>query len=159
MKRGIAVLLAACLWAPPALAGPLARLADLAWLTGQWEGEGIGGGAAVEVYSPAAGGQLPGHFRQLNADGSVMFYELVTIAEREGSLVYRLRHFNPDLTAWEEKGEVREFPLTAVSPGRWTFSGLTYQRTGRDRMIASVVVHGTDGKEETLVFRYRRKRG
>ena len=38
-------------------------------------------------------------------------------------------------------------------------SGLIYQRTGRDRMTASVVVRGAGGKEETLVFRYRRKRG
>lgn len=135
---------------------PPATLADLSWLAGAWEGDGIDGAPALEAYASAAGGQMVGHFRQLNKDGSVMFYELITIVEDGGSLAYRLKHFNPDLTGWEEKDKVVAFPLTQAGKERWDFSGLVYERTGPDTMTATVVVHGDGGKEETLVFRFRR---
>lgn len=140
-----------------AMAGPAATLADLGWLAGSWEGEGIEGAPALEAYAPAAGGQMVGHFRQLNKDGSVMFYELITIVEDGGALAYRLKHFNADLTGWEEKDKVVVFPLTAASKQRWDFSGLVYERTGRDAMTATVLIHKDDGAQETLVFRFRRK--
>lgn len=44
-----------------------AKLSELAWLEGVWEGPGINGGRATEVYSAPAGGQIVGHFRQLKA--------------------------------------------------------------------------------------------
>jgi len=141
-----------------ALAAPAATLADLAWLQGSWEGEGIAGAPALESYSAPAGGQMVGHFRQMRADGMVMFYEIITIVEQGGSLAYRLKHFNPDLTGWEEKDEVEAFPLTARSADRFEFSGLVYERTGPDAMTASVVVE-EKGKRDTLVFRFRRKGG
>lgn len=151
-------LVFACLVAisTPVLADPPARIADLGWLEGSWEGEGIGGMPAIEVYSRAADGALIGHFRQLNADGSVMFYELITIAEVGGSLSYNVKHFNADLTGWEEKDVVRRFRLSATAPDRWEFSGLTYQRGGADSMSAFVTAHDKDGKEEMLEFRFRR---
>lgn len=149
--------LVAFVQSPAAMAAPAATLADMAWLQGSWEGEGIEGAPALEAYAPAAGGQMVGHFRQLNKDGSVMFYELITIVEQGGSLAYRLKHFNPDLTGWEDKDKVAVFPLTVSGKGRWDFSGLVYERTAPDAMTATVVVHGDGGKEETLVFRFRRK--
>ncbi|MBA4353930.1 MAG: hypothetical protein C0409_04490 [Novosphingobium sp.] len=140
-----------------AMAAPAATLADLRWMTGSWEGEGIDGAPALEAYAPAAGGQMVGHFRQLKKDGSVMFYEIITIVEEGGSLAYRLKHFNADLTGWEEKDKVTIFPLAQAGKGRWDFSGLVYERTGPNAMTATVKVHGDGGKEETLVFRFRRK--
>ncbi|MFY7837932.1 MAG: DUF6265 family protein [Novosphingobium sp.] len=157
MKRIFAALGAALLITPAAHSAPPASLGDLAWLQGSWEGEGIGGAPALEAYAPAAGGQMVGHFRQMKADGSVMFYELITIVEEGGSLAYRLKHFNPDLTGWEEKDKVPSFPLTARAGDRFDFSGLVYERTGKDSMTATVVIDGDEGKKETLVFRFRRK--
>jgi hypothetical protein len=143
--------------AAPVSSNPPAKIADLAWLEGSWEGEGIGGAPAIEVYSRAADGKMVGHFRQLTVGGKVMFYELITIEETGGSLSYNLKHFNADLTGWEEKGDVRRFPLAAVRPDRWEFSGLIYERTGRNAMTAQLVSKGADGKAETLQFRFRRK--
>ena len=157
MIRRLLFALAALLLPAAAQAGPPARLADLAWMAGSWEGEGIEGAPAAEAWSPAAGGQMPGHFRQLKADGSVMFYEILALAEKDGSLALRLKHFNADLTGWEEKAEVREFPLTAVSRDRWEFSGITYQREGRGRMTVEVLVRDASGAQEKLVFRIRRR--
>ncbi|SMC86361.1 DUF6265 family protein [Novosphingobium sp. B1] len=137
-------------------AAPAARLSDIAWLQGSWEGDGIEGAPALEAYAPPAGGQMVGHFRQLNKDGTVMFYELITIVEESGSLSYRLKHFNADLTGWEEKEKVVSFPLTARKGDSFDFSGLVYERTGKNTMTASVKVN-EGGKTETLVFRFRRK--
>jgi Domain of unknown function (DUF6265) len=155
--NSVKLALAIALLAPAtALAAPAATLADLAWLQGSWEGEGIAGAPALEAYAPAAGGQMVGHFRQMKADGTVMFYEIITIVEQDGSLAYRLKHFNPDLTGWEEKNEVEAFALTEKSPDRFDFSGLAYERTGPDTMTATVEIE-EKGKRDTLVFRFRRK--
>lgn len=157
MIRHLVAFAAAILAPASAFAAPPASLADISWLQGSWEGEGIEGAPALEAYAPAAGGQMVGHFRQLDKDGSVMFYELITIVEDGGSLAYRLKHFNADLTGWEEKDKVVSFPLTDRKGDRLDFSGLVYERTGKDTMTASVQVN-EGGKTETLVFRFRRKR-
>jgi hypothetical protein len=135
---------------------PAAKAADLAWLAGTWEGEGISG-RAREVYFPPAGGQIAGHFTQMRADG-VWFYEILSIAEVNGSLEYRLKHFNADLTGWEEKAEVERFPLVAVEGNAWYFDGLTIRRDGTDGMVAAVKVGSGDGSAKEYVFRYRRKK-
>ena len=132
------------------------RLADLAWLEGRWQGPGIGGAPATEVYSAPADGQMLGHFQQLNRDGTLMFYELLTLVERDGRLAYRLKHFHPDLRGWEERDEVREFPLVSATATRWDFSGLVLERLSADRLRVTVEVAGESGKTETLVFNYRR---
>lgn len=146
----------AFLWAQPAIAQQSPTIRSVTWLVGSWQGEGIQGAPAVEVYSPAADGQLVGHFRQLNPDGSVMFYELITIAVRDGTLFYRLKHFNPDLTGWEEKTETREFALTYAGNDRWVSPALEIERQSRDRM--RVTVRADDnGRSQSLVFNYRRQ--
>ena len=82
----------------------------------------------------------------------------MSIAETGGSLEYRLKHFNADLTGWEEKGDVRRFPLVAREPGKWFFDGLTIRQDGPDGLVAAVLVRHKDGKEDEAVFRYRRAR-
>jgi len=135
---------------------PPALLAELAWLEGTWEGEGISG-PAREIYFAPRGGQMAGHFTQSRGD-SVWFYEIVTIVETGGSLEYRLKHFNADLTGWEAQNEVRSFPLVAVGGDAWYFDGLTIRRDGDDGMIGAVRIENRDGTSREAVFRYRRAR-
>lgn len=142
--------------AAPGAVPPPARVADLAWLTGAWEGEGPFG-LAREHWSPPTGDQMIGHFVQTGGDG-VRFSEIVSIAETEGSLELRLKHFNADLTGWEEKDEVVRFPLVAVENGAWYFDGLTIRRDGPDGLVGAVVAGTADGPPRELVFRYRRVR-
>jgi hypothetical protein len=75
-----------------------------------------------------------------------------------GSLEYRLKHFNADLTGWEEKAEVVRFPLVAVEPDAWYFDGLTIRKEGQGGMIAAVRIGNRDGTSREAVFRYRRDR-
>lgn len=159
------MLLAGLALAPPALAAetrsaapgaaaPVAALADLSWMVGSWEGEGLGG-AVLESYSPPAGGQMPGHFRLLK-DGRPQFYELLMIAEAGTSLEFRVKHFNPDMTGWEEKAEVVRFPLVAVEKDVWYFDGLTIRRTGPDTALQTVLIRQKDGSTREAGFTYRR---
>ena len=138
----------------PGATSPPARLDDLAWLQGQWEGAGLTG-TATEVYSGPAGGQIVGHFRQLR-DKGIWFFEIMAIAQVGESLEYRLKHFNEDLTGWEEKGKVLTFPLVAVERDVWYFNGLTVRRDGPDGMIGAVRIENRDGTSREAVFKYRR---
>lgn len=153
-----------CCWMNQALAAetrsavsdqprPIANVSELSWLAGAWSGAGIGG-PAREVYSPPTSGVIAGHFIQ-QRDKGVWFYELMTIRPDGDSITYCLRHFNADLTAWEENDEVRCFPLIARERDAWHFDGLTLRRKSDDEMIAAVrVAAGSDTKEH--VFEYRR---
>jgi len=60
---------------------------------------------------------------RLVKDGKPVFYELVTISEEKGSLVIRLKHFNPDLTGWEEKDKSQSFWHIKKDKARMYFEG------------------------------------
>ena len=142
--------------APPNHVPPPAKIEDLAWIAGEWVGPGISG-EAREIYSTPMGGAIAGHFVQMGANG-IAFYELITIVPEGGSLAYRLKHFNADLTGWEEKNEVRSFALVAREGDAWYFDGLTLRRDGADGMIGAVKVRMKDGTEREFVIRYQRAR-
>lgn len=135
---------------------PPAKIEDLAWLAGEWIGPGISG-EARETYSTPTGGAIAGHFVQMGAKG-VLFYEIMTIVAVGGSLEYRLKHFNADLTGWEEKAEVRSFPLVAREGDAWYFDGLTVRRDGADGLIGAVNARFKDGTQKEFVLRYKRVR-
>lgn len=139
----------------PAFRAP-ASIADVAWLTGRWVGEGMGA-VAEEVWLPPAGGAMAGTFRLVN-DGSVDFYELITLQEIEGSLVLRLKHFEPDLTGWEEKDEWVDFPLVRRGTDELFFDGLTIRRLAEDRMRVWLAFE-RDGEVGEALFEYRRADG
>ena len=131
-----------------------ATLKNVAWLVGQWRGEGLGG-VAEEVWSPASGGAMMGMFRIVRG-GKVWFYELMSIAETDGSLTLRLKHFHPDMKGWEEKDEVREFRLVrADEKGAW-FDGMTLLRDGAGRLVATVAIKSKDGSLSEGKLQYRR---
>lgn len=138
----------------PGASSPAAKVSDLSWLVGEWKGEGFGSDL-FESYSAPIGGQMPGHFYVAN-DGKPSMYEFVMIAEVGDSIEYRVRHFNPDMTAWEEKERFVRFPLVAAEGDSWYFDGLTIRRTGPDSSEHVVRIKGKDGKASEAVLRYRR---
>ncbi|HEU4651142.1 MAG TPA: DUF6265 family protein [Croceibacterium sp.] len=141
--------------APEGHTPPPASAAQLDWLAGIWTGEGIGGAQATEAYSPPGGGSVAGHFVQQDGEGGVEFFEIMQIAEVDGSLVYRLKHFSNALAGWEEKDRYVSFPLVAIEPNAVYFDGLTLRRAG-DTLTSAVLVRQRDGSVEEYVFRYRR---
>jgi hypothetical protein len=132
-----------------------ATLADIAWIEGRWIGEGLGG-AVEEVYAPAYGGQMMGMFRYAR-EGVPQFYELMLFEERDGSLMFRVRHFNRDFSAWEDKAadETVDFPLVAVEGTIAYFDGTTFRNNRDGTMTVGLRMETRDGFR-TELFEHRR---
>jgi hypothetical protein len=116
-----------------------ADIRSLAWLTGRWTGT-HGPDEIEETWGPEAGGGMMGMFRAVT-DGHPRFYELITVdAEGEG-LVCRFRHFDRDLTAWEERDAPLVLDLVgltareAVFRRRGMMRWMTYRRGDPDGLV------------------------
>lgn len=107
---------------------PEASIDDLAWLSGRWVGEGFGG-TLEETWNPPLGGTMVATFR-LVSEGKPNFYEICLIAPEGKSLVYKVKHFNPDFTGWEEKDKYVTFPLVKLEANTIYFNGLTLALNG-----------------------------
>ena len=143
--------------AQPGLPGPKAELSELGWLQGTWEGQGIDGAPSLEVWAAPIGGAMPGLFVQADGKGGTMFSEYMQIVPNGESLVLRLKHFNADLTGWEEKDKTVNFALVARDNGALYFNGLTYKREDADQLIVAVRMRNADGTTSELIFRFRKK--
>jgi hypothetical protein len=135
---------------------PHATVSDVAWLAGHWVGPGLGG-EAEEIWSPPNAGSMMGMYR-LISDGKVVFYELLTLVHEDGSLVLRLKHFNPDLTGWEEKQKTVDFRLVGLEEGVVQFDGMSLHREGDDKLTVYLAIERKDGSVHEEVFRYARAR-
>lgn len=163
MKRGIVAFFVLALAVSGAVAAieseanparPPATLADAAWLAGTWQGEGLGGWVE-DVWGEPRAGSMPGFFR-LVKDGAVAFYEIFAIVEKGGSLELRLRHFNAELVAWEEKDKVLAFPLSEKAEGKLKFGGIAYEKTPTG-MRCVVSIRGKDGVVRDEPFDFVKK--
>lgn len=121
-----------------------------AWLSGRWSGH-HGPDEIEEQWSGAAGDGMIGMFRAIT-NGRPRFYELIALdAEGEG-LVCRFRHFNRDLTGWEEKDAPLELDLVALTEQNAVFlrrgkeRWMTYRREPDDRL--TVFFEGPDGQHD-----------
>jgi Domain of unknown function (DUF6265) len=136
-------------------AAPVASIGDLAWLVGHWKGTGLGG-VSEEVWAQPAGGVMMGMYR-LVLEGAPSFYEFMHLAEVNGSLALKLKHFNPDLTAWEDKDGMVTFPLVKLAPNEAYFAGLTFRRSG-DRLQIFLAMRDKDGQVREEAFDLTRVR-
>lgn len=130
---------------------PDAKISDLDWYVGRWVGKGFGGDLE-ENFGPAMGNSMVGSFRMVQ-DGTPIFYEFIAIIEEHGTLAYKVKHFNPDLTGWETKDKYVTFPLVKMGEKEVWFDGLTIKREG-DNAILYIAIE-EDGKvsEEKLTMR------
>ncbi len=134
---------------------PRAKLDQLAFMVGAWEGEAFGG-RFEEVWSAPSVGTMTGTFKLIH-DEKPSMYEFEIIVEDEGSLAIRLKHFNADLSAWEEKAEFVEFPLVKLNEEGAFFAGLTYRRIGPDELGVFLAMKTKVGvREERLTYRRMR---
>lgn len=139
---------------------PAATIDQVDWLIGQWEGTGIGGAPAKESWLIPSGGTMVGTFVQETAEGGIMFTEHMYLMEEGGSLVVKLKHFNADLTGWEDKEGMVTFRLLSLEPCAAYFQALTFRCTtpeeGEGGLMVAVRMksEGPDVKE--LTFRFER---
>jgi 3-dehydroquinate synthase class II len=76
------------------------------------------------------------------------------LAEEEGSLVLKVKHFSADFTAWEDKEDYVTFRLVRVEPGAVHFSGISFYSVSDDEIHTYLALHDGDKVwEEKLVYR------
>ena len=133
-------------------ARPPATLDDVSWLVGSWVGEAFGS-TFEQVWNPPSAGSMVGFFK-LMRDGQVVFYEILLLVEEEGSLGLKVKHFDADFTAWEEKGDYVNFRFIRAEPDALHFSGISFYRVDTETMHAYMAMRrGDEVHEEKLVYR------
>lgn len=102
------------------------QLDNLSWLTGCWKGTGLGG-VVEECWLRSPDDVFTGVF-QLVKDGQQQFSEIVMIAEFDGTLGMRVKHFDADFDQWEsDKGVGPTFPFVEMGEHYIQFDGLRYE--------------------------------
>ncbi len=133
---------------------PAAKLSDVAWMAGSWSGEAFDD-VFEEVWNPPSAGSMIGLFKLLK-NNQVVFYELLLISEEEGSLSLKVKHFNDDFTAWEEKEDFVRFRLVKIEENAVHFSGLSFYRINDNEMHGYLVLRNEEKSwEEELIYRRR----
>lgn len=129
-----------------------ASLADLAWLTGCWEGR-QGQSVIEEVWSKPAGGSMLGFGRTVK-DGRTVAYEFMQVREENGSLTYMPQ---------PQGGARVSFPLKNSLGAKMTFENkahdfpqrVIYERKGQGMLLAAI--EGTfKGKDEREEYQMKR---
>lgn len=101
-------------------------------MAGHWRGVGLNG-TVDEIWSTPMGSRMMGAFQNLVAD-TLVLYELMAFVEEENSLALWVKHFNPDLSGWEEKEDKVVFPLVRIDTAAAYFHGLTFERVDDDTL-------------------------
>ena len=130
-----------------------APLEELDWLAGSWKGEGLGG-LAEEQWSAASAGSLVGTFKLISG-GEPSFYEIFVISDEGDGVTLRLKHFNPDLTGWEEKDDYVTFSLVKLGDREAYFGGLTYRSPSPDKLFVFLAMR-RGGRLEEVEFSFDR---
>ena len=125
------------------------NIEDLSWLEGFWTGTGFGG-ECEEVWMPVKDGHMIGTFR-FWSEGKLVFSEFMNIIQEGETFSLKLKHFNADLTPWEENEEWTTFRLVEVGENEVYFHGLTMKREGDEiRLWLALTADGVRRIEELV---------
>jgi len=128
-----------------------------AMLAGGWFGTAFGQ-RFEETWNPPSAGTMVGLFKLFGDDG-VTLYEIELITVEDGALTLKVRHFNADFSAWEDRTESVDFRLARLGDGELHFEGLSFYGLGKDRMDVYLVMRTGDGaREEHIVYQRTRER-
>jgi hypothetical protein len=141
--------------APTPPPSPAARVDQVAWLAGYWEGDGMGG-KIEDFWMPPRDGVLLGGFRLTKPDGKG-FYELFAIEEFEGSLRFVVKHFHPNWVGWEEKDQALKLRLTRIGTSEAVFGGVAFRKEGADELVVTLTMRSRDGSSREDVLRFRKR--
>lgn len=146
--------------APEGHVPPAAELSQIAWLAGQWSGTGVNGNPAHEAWLPPSGDTMVGVFVQENGEGGLMFTEHMYLREVDGTITLSLKHFNPDLTGWEERDDMLTWRLLSLEHCAAYFSGLTFRCANNentdDGLIVAVRMRADGDEISELLFEFAR---
>ncbi|MGI9263019.1 MAG: DUF6265 family protein [Woeseiaceae bacterium] len=130
---------------------PAATLDAASFLVGSWVGTAFGE-RAEESWTAPSGGTMVGTFKLFAGDEPSM-YEIMLLSVEDGTLSLKVKHFNADFTAWEEKPDFINFKLVAFSEGELHFGGLSFYQRGDDRIEGYIVMRsGEEVAEMPMVW-------
>jgi len=133
---------------------PAATLDDASWLVGSWSGTAFGG-TFEEVWNAPSAGTMIGLFKLYGDDG-VAFYEILLLSIEEGTLSLKVKHFNADFSAWEEKKDHVIFRLVKKEKDELHFGGLSFYKRNDDSIDGYIVMrNGEDIQEHHLTYERR----
>ena len=150
--------------APEPPQGIAATVDQLAFISGDWQLT-MGDDLLDEQWSEPSGDCLMGSFRWMKKDGLVWMYEFLTMRNENDGVTMRFRHFDGELTAWEEKTEPLALRLVELSERRAAFkhySGdgdpwtMVFHRVDDEGLTISLVGSGED-ESAGQAFAYRRR--
>lgn len=125
------------------------NIEQLHFLTGQWEGEGLGGIVQEQWSTPEANSMI-GAFRLIK-DGRNNFFELLLLEETGNGILYKVKHFSSAFEAWEEKKDFTSFQLIKVVDDTAYFDGLTIAVKG-DQCTQFLAMKQKDGNYKEYKF-------
>ncbi len=138
------------------------QISKLSWIAGTWVAN-QDGDYLEEMWSEPVGDTMMGVFRWVKG-GKIWLNEIVTITDDSEGLVFRLRHFDRKMTAWEDKDKPFYYPVKHMGRNEIVFENperdhprsMTYRRVG-DTLY--VILQGyKDGKESgSNEFVFQRK--
>lgn len=128
-----------------------ATLQDIKWLAGNWKGEAFGG-TYEENWSSPYGGSMMFNFK-LVVEGKVIFYELGHIVEKDGTLLYQIKHFDEKLKGWEEKDLSEDFRFIKKEANRMYFDNFTFEYVSEYHV--KVYAFFEESKEE-MIFNFKK---
>ena len=128
-------------------AGPSAKISDLGWMTGHYEGL-LGQGSLEENWTEPKGGSIASLVRATGGDGSTSMIELIVVEEEAGSLMLRLQQWKPGLKPRTDEPLVMR--LVESAPNKIVFENtgtsgmkrLGYTKSGKDFTISIVTAQG-----------------
>ncbi len=123
-----------------------------AWLAGTWTGDGFGGTSEEMWSAPSADGTMMGTYRHHKGDGTLNFYEFMVM----DSTGLKLKHFNPDMMAWETKEDFVHFKLIEFTENKIILKGLVFEQKSDTEMEIRLDLKNGD-KKWTEVFQMTRK--
>lgn len=130
---------------------PAATLEDARWLVGSWRGSAFGK-SLEQTWNPASAGSMIGFFKLYDGE-QVDFYELLLLTVEDGTLVLKVKHFNPDFSAWEDKADYTAFRLVHKAADALHFGGLSFYRRGDDSIDGYIVMkQGSEVLEHHLEY-------
>lgn len=133
---------------------PAATIEDASWLVGSWAGTAFGQNFE-EVWNPPSAGSMIGLFKLYGDDG-VAFYELLQLSVEDDTLSLKVKHFNADFTAWEDKADFVNFRLVSKDENALHFGGLSFYKRSDNSIDGYIVMRkGEDLVEHHLKYKRR----
>jgi hypothetical protein len=121
MKSHSIVSLLALVFSTSVLAGPPAKVADLAWMSGTWQAA-LGPNTLQENWVHPANGSI-GALVRMTGPAGVAMWEVLTIEEKDGSLMMSAQQFGK---GFEPRSPVaQKLELEEIGPQRVKFKAVT----------------------------------